>query len=173
MKKAAAPTELSFTARERQRLAQVLSRADTVRLFRRVQAVLLFAQGRNVADVVAVTGLARSSVYHVVKQYVQTRQATTLQDRARTGRPQVAPQLSSARILDELQRSPLALGYRTNVWTVKLLAERLSARYKCRISERTLRRRMKHSGLRCARPRYVYSEKEPHRAHKKGRLLGN
>lgn len=172
MKKAAASTELSFTARERQRLAKALSHAETARLFRRVQAVLLVAQGRDVADVTAVTGLARSSVYHLVKHYVQTRQATNLQDRARSGRPKVAPEVTDERILDELERSPLLLGYRTNVWTVKLLAEHLSARYKCQIAERTLRRRMKHSGLRCARPRYVYSEKEPHRAQKKGQLSG-
>ncbi len=43
----------------------------------------------------------------------------------------------------------------------------------CSISARTLRRRMKEIGLRCKRPRYVYSEKEPHRAQKKGRLSGN
>ena len=172
MKKAEALAELSFTVRERQRLAKALSRAETARLFRRLQAVLLVAQGRDVADVTSVTGLARSSVYHLVKQYVQTRQVANLQDRVRSGRPKVAPEITDQRILDELKHSPLALGYRTNVWTVKLLAEHLSARYKCQIAERTLRRRMKHGGLRCTRPRYVYSEKEPHLAQKKGQLSG-
>jgi transposase len=83
----------------------------------------------------------------------------------------VATQITEARILRALQRAPLRLGYRTNVWTVQLLAERLSEQYQCSISARTLRR-LKQIGLRCKRPRYVYSEKEPHRAQKKGRLSG-
>jgi transposase len=68
------------------------------------------------------------------------------------------------------KRSPLRLGYRTNVWTVELLADRLYQQYGCAIRPRTLRRRMRQMGLRCKRPRYVYSEKEPHLSQKKGPL---
>jgi transposase len=75
--------------------------------------------------------------------------------------------------LAELKRSPLRLGYRTNVWTVELLADRLHQQYGCEISPHTLRRRMRALGLRCKRPRYVYSEKEPHLPQKKGRLSVN
>jgi transposase len=72
-----------------------------------------------------------------------------------------------------LRRLPRELGYQTNVWTVALLARRLNERYRCAINTRTLRRRMKQIGLRCKRPRYVYSENEPHLPQKKGRLSGD
>lgn len=172
MKRAATSIEHGFTVRDRQRLAQALNHAETARVFRRLQAVLLIAQGRGVRDVTTVTGLARSSVYYLVKHYLQTHQVTGLHDSARSGRPRVALAATDERILRELNRSPLSLGYRTNVWTVELLAAHLSERYKCRIRPRTLRRRMKEIGLRCKRPRYVYAEKEPHLAQKKGRLSG-
>lgn len=75
--------------------------------------------------------------------------------------------------MNELRRVPSSLGYRTGVWTVDLLAAHLSVRYRCAISPRTLRRRMRALGLRCKRPRYVYSEKEPHVRQKKGRSSGS
>ncbi len=96
-----------------------------------------------------------------------------MHERARSGRPPVASEITGERSLAELARAPLELGYRTNVWTVELLAEQLGLRHKCSISPRTLRRRMRQVGLRCKRPRYVYSEKEPHLPQKKGRLLGS
>lgn len=172
MRKSADPSELGFNARDRLRLARALNQTSEARLFRRLQAVLLVAEGRRVADVAHITGLGQSSVYYLRDQYLQTHTATSLQERPRAGRPVVASAITTARILKELARSPLALGLRTNVWTVELLAEHLSTRYQCSISPRTLRRRMRALGLRCKRPRYVYSEKEAHRAQKKGRLSG-
>jgi hypothetical protein len=80
-----------------------------------------------------------------------------------------APRITAAHILQHLRGNPLQLGYRTTVWSVKLLAAHLSRQYDCPISPYTLRRRMKAMGLRCKRPRYFYEEKAPHRAQKKGR----
>jgi transposase len=144
-----------------------------MRLFRRLQAVLLVAEGHGVAEVAHITGLGQSSIYYLRDRYLQTHQVSSLMERTRSGRPPSARPVTEARILRELQRQPLKLGYRTGVWTVELLAEHLSQQYQCSISARTLRRRMRQIGLRCKRPRYVYSEKEPHRAQKKGRLSGS
>jgi len=63
------------------------------------------------------------------------------------------------------------LGYNTTGWTVALLAQHLSQKYRCAISERTLRRRLRCLGLRWKRPRYAYATKDPHRAQKKERLF--
>jgi transposase len=135
--------------------------------------VLLVAEGHDRATAAHLTGLSQRSLYRLVSRYLEAHQAEPLCDEDRAGRPAAAPQVTGARILQALQRLPLQLGYRTNVWTVDLLAEYLNERYDCSISGRTLRRRMKQIGLRCKRPRYFYSEKEPHRAQKKGRLSGD
>jgi transposase len=173
MRKPATPADLGFTARDRQRLSHALARTPQSRVFRRLQAVLLVAQGYSVTESAQVTGLSQRAVYHLVNRYLADHQAGQLLDSSRSGRPPAAPKVTPARILAELKRSPLRLGYRTNVWTVELLADRLHQQYGGEISPRTLRRRMRALGLRCKRPRYVYSEKEPHLPQKKGRLSVN
>jgi transposase len=170
MRKPATPADLGFTARDRRQLSRALGEAQSIRTFRRLQAVLLIAQGYSTSESAQITGLSRRSVYHLVKRYLASHLVVDLLDPSFAGRPPVAPRITPARILAELKRSPLRLGYRTNVWTVELLADRLHQQYDCPISPRTLRRRMRQMGLRCKRPRYVYSEKEPNLAQKKGRL---
>ena len=91
-------------------------------------------------------------------------------DACRSGRPPATVAITDKRILSALKHSPLQLGYNTTVWTVALLASYLSEHYGCEISPFTLYRRMKQMGLRCKRPRYYYSEKDPNRAQKEGRL---
>jgi transposase len=173
MRKPTTPAEFGFTARDRRRLSQALADASQARVFRRLQAVLLIAQGYTAQTAAQITGLSLRSIYHLVNRFLTDHQIGVLLDQSRSGRPTVATQITSARILAELRRSPLRLGYRTNVWTVELLADRLGHQYDCAISPHTLRRRMRALGLRCKRPRYVYSEKEPHQPQKKGRLSAN
>ena len=169
MRKPLSPSELGFTTRDSQRLSAALAKTSEVRVFRRIQAVMLVAQGRSRNEVAQITGLSLRSVYYLLERYLQAHQVESLQEGERTGRPRTAPELTAAQILRELRRSPLKLGYRTNVWTVEILAEHLNRRYQCAITPWTLRRRMKESDLVCKRPRYFYEEKDPHRAQKKGR----
>jgi transposase len=173
MRKPTTPADLGFTARDRQQLSRALAEASQARVFRRLQAVLLIAQGYTALTAARITGLSLRSVYHLVKRFLAGHQIGVLLDQSRSGRPTVAGRITPARILAELRRSPLRLGYRSNVWTVAWLADRLGQRYDCQISPHTLRRRMRALGLRCKRPRYVYSEKEPHLPQKKGRLSAN
>ena len=132
----------------------------------------LVAEGYDLPTAAHLTSFSQRSLYRFVSRYLDAHQTTALCDEKHTGRPALAPQVTAPRILRELRRIPLALGYQTNVWTVELLAMHLNQRSHCSISPRTLRRRMKEIGLRCKRPRYVYSEKEPHLPQKKGRLSG-
>lgn len=167
------PEELGFDLRDQHRLCKALSQASQVRIFRRIQAVLLVAEGRSFTEVAKIMRLSLRSVYNLVNRYLQSHQVDSLHDLPHPGRPLDAAYITPSRILRELRRSPLRLGYRTNVWTVAILAQHLSHLYQCSISARTLRRRMKQIGLECKRPRYVYSEKDPHQAQKKGRLSAN
>jgi len=173
MRKPLSPSEFGFNARDRQRLSRALNQTSEARVFRRIQAVLLIAQGRSFADVGQITGLALRSVYQLVNRYLQSHQVASLQDQPRSGRPPAAPDLTAAQILRELRRPPLRLGYRTNTWTVETLAQHLNERYHCTIAPWTLRRRLKELDLVCKRPRYFFSEKDPHRAQKKGRSFGS
>jgi transposase len=170
MRIAKSPAEYGFNRSDEPRLKKALKRAADKRTFQRVQAVLLVARGRAIKEVAGIVGVTVQTVYNWVSLYLEHHQVEALNDAPRSGRPQVAQKITKARILRELRRNPLWLGYRTTVWTVKLLAARLNQLYQCQISPYTLRRRMKEIGLRCKRPRYFYEEKDPNCAQKKGRL---
>lgn len=147
------PDELGFSLRDQRRLFKALSQAREVRLFRRIQAVLLVAKGHSFAEAAQITALSLRSVYNLVNRYLQSHQIDSLHDLPHPGRPAGAACLTKSRLLRELRRSPLRLGYRSTVWTVAILAQHLSQLYQCSVSDRTLRRRMKQIGLECKRPR--------------------
>ena len=169
MRKARSPAELGFTGYDRRRLTTALHQAEEAKVYQRVQAVLLIAQGYSVDEVVRITRSQQRSVYYWMQRYLDHHRVADLYDASRTGRPRTAAQITKACILRELALDPLRLGYNTTIWTVPLLATHLSRRYDAQITPRTLRRRMKEVGLRWMRPRYVYVAKDPHRAQKKGR----
>lgn len=173
MRKALSPRELGVAKRDLYRLAKAMREETDVRTFRRLQAVLMVGEEHDLATTAHLTGFSQRSLYRFVSRYLGARDVAALRDEGRSGRPRVAPEITDERIMGELRRVPSSLGYRTNVWTVELLAKHLSTRDKCLISPRTLRRRMHATGLRCKPPRSVYSEKEPHSAQKKGRLSGS
>jgi transposase len=169
MRKPLSPSERGFNARDRQRLSRALTNTADARIFRRIQAVLLVAEGHAPVEAAHITHLSLQSVYNQIDRYLQEHRVEGLFDLPHPGRPPDAPDLTEAQILRELRRSPLKLGYRTNVWTVETLAHHLQQRYDHEIAPWTLRRRMKEMNLVCKRPRYFFSEKDPHRAQKKGR----
>jgi len=168
MRTVKSPVELGFNRYDKLRLKQAVKQAANNRTFQRGPAVLLVAQGRAINEVAPIAGVSLQTVYNWVNLYLASHQVAALEDLPRSGRPLTAKPLTSARLLREVRRSPLRLGYRTTVWTVQLLARHLSRLYHCSLSAYTLRRRRKAIGLRCKRPRYCYAEKEPHRAQKKG-----
>jgi transposase len=164
------PTELGFRPTDAAQLLKALKRSTDKRTFRRVQAVLLIAQGYSFPEVAKIVAVSRQTIYNWVDLFLAQHQVSALYDSPPSGRPTLAKPITATRILRELQRNPLRLGYRATVWTLPLLAQRLSQLYHCAITPHTLRRRMKEIGLTCKRPRYVYEEKDPHRAQKKGLL---
>jgi transposase len=170
MRHAKTSRELGFTQYDRRRLAKALKRVSDAHTYRRLQAVLLVARGRSIGEVAQIAGVSPRSVYHWVERYLRAHRADDLRDRPRSGRPVAAAAIADACIERELRKDPMKLGYSTTGWTVALLARHLSRTYPGEITERTLRRRMEALGLCWKRPRYVYAEKEPHRAQKKGRL---
>ena len=168
MRKARTPKEVGFDQYDQRRLARALRGATAARTYRRLQAVLLVAQGHPVPDVARITGANPAAIYDWVSRYRRTHRPDCLGDAPRPGRPRAATAITAARIVREFRRDPLRLGYRTTGWAVGLLASHLGRKYGGPISARTLRRRMRALGLRWKRPRYVYAQKDPHRAQKKG-----
>jgi transposase len=170
MRKQIGPAGFGFDRYDKGRLKRALNKVSDKRSFLRLKAVLLFLEGTELPAVARLLDISVQIIYRWIWLYVKNHRPGDLLDAPRSGRPVAAPELSDECILKAVKQNPLHLGYNTTVWTVALLAEHLHTRYDSNISARTLRRRMKAAGLRFKRPRYVYSEKDPHRAQKKGRL---
>lgn len=171
MRRAKSPAELGFNHYDRHRLAKACQHARDARFYRRLQTVRLIAEGYPADEVAHIMDVSLPAVYRCVQCYLKAHRVEDLHDDPRAGRPPAATAITAACIVKEFRRDPWRLGYNTTTWTVPLLATHLSRRYHCPLTARTLRRRMKELGLRWKRPRYVYAQKEPHRAQKKGALF--
>ena len=171
MRKQKSPSAFGFNRYDKGRLERATKSVSDKRTFLRLKAVLLTAQGINVQAVAKLLDKTPRVIYYWMKTYLKNHSPSDLFEGPRSGRPVTAQEITDKRILKELKRNPLHLGYNTTVWTVALLAEHLNVCYNTGIAPRTLRRRMKQMGLRCKRPRYVYSEKDPNRTQKKGQLF--
>ena len=162
-------TAKRFGWADRRRLARALSAAREVRLYRRLEAVLLVAEGHSISEAARRVRTARLSVQRWVARYLAGHDVAALADRARRGRPRAAPSLTRPRLAAALARDPRGCGYRATSWTVPLLAQHLRKRHGVLVSGRTLRRRLHEAGYRWKRPRYVYAGRAAHLAQKKGR----
>jgi transposase len=167
------PAELGFNRYDVHRLRKALKAVSDKRPFRRLQAVLRVAPGHLINEISQTIEVSVPMIYHWMGSYLQNHRVESFFDAPRSGRPPAAKSITAKRLQPELGRNPLRLGYRTTVWTVALLARQLNRRYDCSISPRTWYRGMRQMGLRSKRPRSVYSEKDPHRARKKGPSSGN
>lgn len=172
MRKAASPAEMGFTRDDRRRLSRALKHAEQATTYRRIQAVFLVALGYTAREVIRILQCHRETLSHWVERYLKAHRVEDLNHRPGAGRPSAAPALTKSRLLRELRRNPLRLGYPTTVWTVPWLARHFSQRYRCSITPRTLRRRMRQWGLAWKRARHVFANKEPHLAQKKALSSG-
>jgi transposase len=165
--------DLALSAAERRRLRATMRKAVTARFYRRLQAVLLVGEGRSTKEVAAITGASRRSVQHWCQTWrrsaARRRPEQGLAEKPHRGRPRGVKGLSRRRLLAQLAKDPLALGYAATHWTVPLLARHLQ-RLGLPVTARTLRRRLHAAGLRWKRPRYVFAPPEPNLAQKKGLL---
>jgi transposase len=147
-----------------------MQQAASARLFRRLQAVLRVTEGEPAAQAAYGAGVDRSTVHRWVERYRQSRRVEDLADVPSPGRPSQADELNEALLRQVLAEDPREHGLLATTWTVPLLAAHLGQVHGCVVGERTLRRRLHEYGWRWKRPRYIYHERAPHIAQKKGRL---
>lgn len=151
-----------LTSADRKRLLRALSAQPLARVYRRIEALLLVAEGHSVSEAARRVRSNRSSVHRWLTRYLERRDPADLLDAPRSGRPPVAPELTAEPVAEVLATDPRTLGYASTTWTVPLLAQHLRAHGEP-VSERTLRRRLHALGYRWKRPRYRYRSRPSRR----------
>lgn len=165
------PKDWGLDGRDAQRLRRALSRVVDLRLYRRLQAVLIVARGGSCREACVLVGTTYLAVLRWVRRYLRRHRMEDLADTPRSVRPPAAVGLTDRILAREFAKDPMALGYRATAWTVPLLSRHLTQVCRCVVTRRTLRRRMHAMDLVWKRPRHVFSDKAKHLPQKKGALF--
>jgi transposase len=152
---------LPLTPEQQARLQAELRDSDNVQVYRRAAALLAIHQGRAVAQVAALLGVTRQTVYNWLSTYTPANGDLNLADAPRSGRPSLWTDAMDRLLEETLATSPREAGYTTLNWTAGLLAERLVLCGSPKVSGETLRRRLRRLGYvwkqgRFARPDEAY-----------------
>ncbi len=144
---------------EQRQALLVVRRRAVGRVALRAQMVLWSAQGKPVEEIAGLLELGEDVVRTWLRRYRQAG-PDGLEDRPRPGRP---PRDRLARQIVETQASngPRNHGLAQTCWTVGLLAAFLLARFGLRLSPSSVRRHLKASGWRWARPRLAPATHAP------------
>jgi len=123
--------------------------------WKRIRALLMLAEGRNVSETARALGTTRQSVYNWIHAYRRNPVPEGLADRPRPGRP---PRLSAAdrdRLRALLEQRPTDHGYDAPEWTVRLLLKQIERELAVRLSGGALRRTLHRMGYRWTGTRFA------------------
>lgn len=140
---------------QRHQLERQLESSHEARAYRRILAVLEYAQGGSIARIARLLRVSRQSVYNWIERYAQTGDPASLADALRTGRPPRWDGAAEARLRRLLMHTPERFGYLAVNWTVLLLAEQLHETLGHGFSDDTVRRALHRLGYGWKRSRYV------------------
>lgn len=138
-------------------LKQRLRQTKELHEFRRLQALLMVAEGVEIKNVADFLGVTVQSIYHWLDRYDRHHSAQCMRDGQHPGRPPVKSSRVEALLEQMLVKSPQDYGYRFALWTVKLMVDHLKHHYDLEVSPSTVRRCLRRRRYRYKRPRYVLS----------------
>ncbi len=138
-----------------------MHKADDIRYFRALQALLRFSNGAEVGVVAEEAGVTPQMTWVWRQAYVAAfgDERVLLPVPPPGASPLTGPS-QNAQIESILQEDPQALGYQATGWTVPLLEVHLEGVGIC-LSQRTIRRRLKSLGYVWKRPSYVLAYPDP------------
>jgi transposase len=160
--------KFSLDLKQRHALMEAAAATTDRNHWKRIRALLMLAEGRNVSETARALGTTRQSVYNWIHSYRRHPAPEGLADRPRPGRP---PRLSAAdravlrRLLDE--ERPADHGYDAPEWTVRLLLKQIERELGVRLSGGALRRTLHRMGYRWTGTRFAREAAAERRAEKK------
>jgi transposase len=147
--------DVRLTASQRRPVSSRLRTTDDASYGRRLMAILALDEGEPVPEVAERLGVTRQTVSNWARAFETGGGATALEDHYCGGRPTVWTEGLEAVLLAALRQRPDQLGYPGPNWTIPLLRDH---RERCggpRLSDDTIRRRLRRLDYLWKRPRYV------------------
>lgn len=118
---------------------------------RRVEALRLLRAGQNLSEVARWLGASKSSVFRWYRTY-RRHGRQGLRPKPIPGRPPKLNARQQARLARWLLRGPLACGYRTDLWTLKRIAQLIEERWRVRYHPNHVWRLLVSMGWSCQKP---------------------
>lgn len=155
---------IRLPGRARQTLERIAHSAANARMVRRAQALLWLHAGERIGVVAQRLGMSRRGIYKIVAQYqARTNEpvAHRIVDRPHTGRRATKREQVARIVARLLKTKPSRYGYRALAWSTPMLRHQVEHRLQMSVSERTVRRALRHLRYRYKRPRYVLARRSP------------
>lgn len=147
--------KFSLDLKQRHALMDAAAATTDRNHWKRIRALLMLAEGKNVSETARALGTTRQSVYNWIHSYRRNPAPEGLADRPRPGRP---PRLSAAgrdRLRALLEQRPTDYGYDEAEWTVRLLLKQIDRELGVRLSGGALRRTLHRMGYRWTGTRFA------------------
>ena len=155
-------TGLVLSLEQQDRLRCRLRQPANAHVYRRAAALLALHEGRSAAEVAAVLGVTRQTIYNWLSSRGPGKHDLNLEDAPRAGRPSLCAGELELLLVQALQRCPNDFGHAAPHWTAPLLREHLILSRRPGVSEETIRRRLRRLGYNWTDGRYV-RQLEPER----------
>jgi transposase len=175
---AAEPIRIELSPEGRRELAQALRTARAARVYRRLKAVQLVADGYSLREAARLSDVGRTSVYRLLRVFAAGGPAA-LEDAPRSGRPRKLPPPYAGdaesheawqRLLDRRPSTLAELGTPSHVWTLRLLAQYMVAAHQVEVSEATIYKALSRAGFRRGRTKLTVTSPDPQYEVKRRRI---
>jgi transposase len=150
-------THFPLNSRERRFLEDFVTCPCGSRELRRAQALLWLGAGESAEEVAARLRISRQTVYNWRARFATRHElepAARLADGERCGRPRTARGVIESLIAEVIEEDPREYGYRSTVWTARLLVEYLTSEHGVEVSLRSVGYALGREQLRWKRPRH-------------------
>jgi len=119
---------------------------------RRRRAIALLKEGKATLSAVARSvGASKSSVFRWFQEY-QEGGSEALRSKAIPGRPPKLSRIEKEKLAELLLAGPLAAGYRTDLWTLKRIAQTILKHFRIRHHPNHVWRLLQGMGWSCQKP---------------------
>jgi transposase len=160
----------SLTPWQHKELDHLYRSTKAPRLRTRAQMVLLSVeQGLKVPQIAGIVRESEATVLRWLKRY-RAEGTEGLHDAPRPGRPSPMTEAYKADLVAAVRRRPRSLGLPFSLWTLQRLVDYLAEQTGIRVSDETVRRALKRTGIVLSRPQHPISSPDPEYAVKKRRL---
>jgi transposase len=167
-----------LTEERQQELHEAVRSTEQARVYRRLKAVQLVAEGYPIEEVARLCEVGRASVYRFVRGFIDGG-PTALEDAPRSGRPPKLPpeyrggddgRAAWQRLLARRPATIPELDTPSHIWTLVLLARYMQVVHEVTVAEATIYNALSRAGFRRGRTKLTVTSPDPDYEVKRRRI---